>query len=67
MRNISWNSAGSLLASASDKLRIWTKDGEFKHESESPDPLWGVAWHPDRDGILTSRFAYETCPGPDSE
>lgn len=54
IRNISWNSDGSLLASASDKLRIWTKDGELKHEGDSPDLLWGVAWHPDGDRILTS-------------
>jgi len=54
IRNLSWNRDGTLLASASDKLRIWTRDGELKHESSSPDLLWGVAWHPDGDRILTS-------------
>ncbi|MDA0813998.1 MAG: WD40 repeat domain-containing protein [Verrucomicrobia bacterium] len=54
IRNISWNHDGSLLASASEKLRIWTKDGRLKHESESPDLLWGVSWHPKGDKILTS-------------
>ena len=54
IRNLSWNRDGSLLATASDKLRIWSNEGELKHEGDSPDLLWGVAWHPDGDRILTS-------------
>ena len=53
-RNVSWNRDGTMVASASDKLRIWTKAGELKHEGDSPDVLWGVAWRPDGDRILTS-------------
>ena len=43
-----------MLASASDKLRIWTKAGELKHEGDSPDLLWGVDWHPNGHMLLTS-------------
>ena len=54
IRNISWNPAGTLLASASEKLRIWTKVGELKHAGDSPDLLWGVGWHPEGRRLLTS-------------
>lgn len=54
IRNVSWNHEGTLLASASDKLRIWTKAGELKHEGDSPDLLWGVDWHPRGHRLLTS-------------
>jgi WD40 repeat protein len=54
MRNLSWNRDGTLLASASDKLRIWSRDGNLLHEGDSPDLLWGVDWHPDGDRILTT-------------
>lgn len=54
IRNVSWNRDGTLLASASDKLRIWTKAGELKHEGDSPDLLWGVDWHPRGHRLLTS-------------
>ncbi|MFZ6023394.1 MAG: hypothetical protein ACOYVG_02950 [Bacteroidota bacterium] len=29
-RDLQWNQDGTLLATASDKLRIWTKEGELK-------------------------------------
>ena len=54
IRNVSWNHEGTLLASASDGLRIWTKAGELKHEGDSPDLLWGVDWHPREHRLLTS-------------
>ena len=53
-RNVSWNHKGTLLASASDKLRIWTQAGALKDEGDSPDLLWGVDWHPSRPKLLTS-------------
>jgi len=54
VRNLSWNHDGSLLASASEKLRIWNREGELKFAGKSPDLLWGVDWHPAGDKILTS-------------
>jgi WD40 repeat protein len=54
IRNINWNRDGSLLASASDTLRVWSKDGEPLHVGKSPDHLWGVHWNPAGDRLLTS-------------
>ena len=54
IRNVSWNRDGSLLASASDALRSWSKDGELRHTGKSPDFLWGVRWNPDGNKLLTS-------------
>ena len=53
-RNISWNRDGSLLASASDALRIWSKDGQLRHIGKSPDLLWGVRWNREGNRLLTS-------------
>lgn len=55
-RNIAWNREGSRLASASDALRIWSKDGDLRHTGMSPDHLWGVRWNSAGDRILTSSF-----------
>ncbi len=54
VRNIGWNREGTLLASASDALRIWSKDGELRHVGKSPDHLWGVRWNRAGDQLLTS-------------
>ncbi len=53
-RNMSWSADGTLLATASDALRIWTKDGDLKFEQRSQAPLWGVDWSPDGHHIVTS-------------
>ncbi len=53
-RNISWNREGTLLASASDAMRIWSKEGELIAEGKSEDLLWGIDWSPDGEFIVTS-------------
>lgn len=55
-RNLSWTALGDKLATASDALRIWTKDGSLIAEGLSPDNLWGVDWSPDGKYIVTSSF-----------
>ena len=55
-RNIRWSNDGSLLASASDGLRIWTKDGQLLHTGKSKDILWGLAWNPSGNRIITGTF-----------
>ncbi len=58
-RNISWNAAGTKLATASDVLRIWSADGNLLHEgiADSTNNLWGIDWSPASDKIVTaSRF-----------
>ena len=53
-RNIAWNSKGNRLASASDALRIWDKDGNLVSEGNSRDYLWGVPWNKQGNRIVTS-------------
>ncbi len=55
-RNIDWNSNGSLLATASDVLRIWSKDGKLLHEgpSDATNYLWGISWNKKGTRIVTS-------------
>ena len=53
-RNLSWNAQGTRLASASDALRIWDKNGTLLHEGKSEDYLWGVSWNKSGNRIITS-------------
>ncbi len=53
-RNISWNSKGNRLATASDALRIWDKKMNLIYEGNSKDYLWGVSWNRKGDKIVTS-------------
>lgn len=53
-RNLDWSADGETLATASDALRIWSKDGELLGEGKSEGLLWGVAWSPDDSKLVTS-------------
>ena len=53
-RNISWTKDGKKLATASDALRIWNKNGDLIAEGLSEDKLWGVDWSPNGKYIVTS-------------
>ncbi|MBB1285590.1 hypothetical protein HRH25_14485 [Flavisolibacter sp. BT320] len=53
-RNIRWNPQGDRLASASDALRIWDKNGILLHEGGSKDFLWGISWNMNGSRIVTS-------------
>jgi WD40 repeat protein len=56
-RNIRWNRDGSLLATASDALRVWTKEGELLHTGSTPGyNLWSVDWNSKGSQILTASF-----------
>ena len=53
-RNIRWNKSGTLLASASDALRIWNAKGKLLYTGKSKDLLWGVDWNSKSEKIITS-------------
>lgn len=53
-RNLTWNSKGSRLATASDALRIWDTNGKLVSEGNSKDYLWGVSWNKQGNKIITS-------------
>jgi WD40 repeat protein len=56
-RNIRWNHTGTLLATASDVLRTWDKDGRLVSTGpRQGDNLWGVAWSRDDSRIITGTF-----------
>lgn len=57
IRNLRWNRDGSLLATASDALRIWQKDGKLLYTGTCGSVLWGVAWSRDSRFIVTGSFA----------
>lgn len=58
-RNIRWNKQGTYLATGSDALRIWTKDGELLYTgNQDGNPgLWGVDWVSDSKKIITVTFS----------
>ena len=55
-RNITWNRDGSKLATASDVLRVWSKDGMLLKtaKSDSTNYLWGIDWNTKGNRIVTS-------------
>jgi WD40 repeat protein len=53
-RNMVWNKRGDRLATASDALRIWDRNGTLRNEGISPDYLWGLSWSPTSKKLVTS-------------
>jgi len=58
IRNARWNNDGSLLATASDSLRIYNRAGKLLATGKTPGKyaLWSVAWSNDGKTIVTSSF-----------
>jgi WD40 repeat protein len=57
-RNIRWNKQGTLLATGSDALRIWSQDGKLLYtgKEEGNKVLWGVDWVSDSKKIITVSY-----------
>jgi WD40 repeat protein len=53
-RNIRWNKTGELIATASDALRLWSKDGQIIYSGNSDDLLWGIDWDSSNKTIITT-------------
>lgn len=53
-RNIRWSGDGEVLATASDKIRLWSKAGELIAEAETPYLLWGIDWNNDDSQIVAT-------------
>lgn len=56
--NIRWNKQGTYLATASDALRIWSKNGKLLYTAKphGNSVLWGTDWISDSKKIVTVRF-----------
>lgn len=55
-RNIRWNKEGTVLATASDQLRLWSRGGELVGAAGTGYDLWGVSWNPAGNLIVTTNF-----------
>ena len=44
-RNIEWSKDGTLLATASEKVRLWDDRGNLVKEANSESLLWGIDWN----------------------
>lgn len=53
-RNLKWSNNGEQLATASEALRIWSKEGELLNEGKAEDLLWGIDWTHDNQKIITT-------------
>jgi WD40 repeat protein len=53
-RNIRWNKDGTLLATASDAMRLWTNDGKLLYSGPSEYLLWGIDWDNQSKNIITT-------------
>ena len=53
-RNIRWNKNGTLLATASDAMRLWSNDGQLLYSGQSENLLWGIDWDSQSKNIITT-------------
>lgn len=53
-RNIRWNREGTLLATASDAMRLWSNDGQLLYSGQSENLLWGIDWDSQSKHIITT-------------
>ena len=53
-RNLKWSNDGELLATASENIRLWNKDGILVAEKKSENLLWGIDWSSEGDKIVTT-------------
>ena len=53
-RDLTWSKDGTLLATASEKLRLWDKNGDLVLEKPVRNLLWGVDWNSDDSKLVTT-------------
>lgn len=54
IRNISWSDDGALLATASEKIRLYDINGNLIAEEKSEDLLWGIDWNKDSSKLVAT-------------
>ncbi len=59
-RKLAWSPDGEVLASASDGLRLWSREGKVHKHALRDRYLWGLAWHPDGTRLVTTSGNGET-------
>lgn len=53
-RNLTWSNDGELLATASEKVRLWNREGEVVRAEESEALLWGIDWKKDGSQLVAT-------------
>ena len=53
-RNVKWSHNGEFLATASEKLRIWSNKGDLIDEKKTENLLWGIDWNENDDRLVTT-------------
>lgn len=53
-RNLRWSGDGKILATASDKLRLWNAEGELIRSRFLNSLLWGIDWNDDNSKLVTT-------------
>jgi len=53
-RNMAWSSDGDLLATASEKIRLWNKNGDLVAEKTTKNLLQGIDWNQDATKIVAT-------------
>lgn len=53
-RNIKWSSDGKYLATASNFIGLWTKEGKLEKEKIVENLIWGIDWNTENDKIVTT-------------
>lgn len=53
-RNLKWTKNGDRLVTASDKVRIWSKEGKIIKDRNLGSLLWGIDWNRKNDKIVVT-------------
>lgn len=53
-RNLSWSTNGKYLATASDKIRLWSEKGALLRERNTGSLLWGIDFNRNGEKIVVS-------------
>ena len=53
-RNIKWSVDGGLLATASEKIRLWNPNGDLVAEKTTKSLLWGIDWNQDGSKLVAT-------------
>ncbi|MEO1436261.1 MAG: hypothetical protein AAFV80_12045 [Bacteroidota bacterium] len=53
-RNLKWSNDGELLATASEKIRLWNSTGDLIVEQTCPNLLWGIDWKDDGSQVVAT-------------
>ncbi|WP_299365408.1 WD40 repeat domain-containing protein [Winogradskyella sp.] len=54
LRNLKWSNDGELLATASEKIRLWDKNGNLVAEEATKNLLWGIDWNKNGNKIIAT-------------